>query len=146
MPNCFTKFQHQNFLFLMLKALVSDIKDKPVPLSQSCCSLLTLLNGCVNSSVVEHQLHAPWILVQFLELDHILRGRLATPVILATENTTYLLVKSEVKKHLDICCYCSEAMSTLFGAHSRIYPRDRKTIPYLMSDVFTCKICTPPQC
>ena len=51
MPNCFTKFQHQNFLFLMLKALVSDIKDKPVLLSQRCCSLLTLLDGCVDSSV-----------------------------------------------------------------------------------------------
>ena len=89
MPNCFTKFQHQNFLFLMLKALVSDIKDKPVLLSQRCCSLLTLPNGCVDSSVVERKLYAPWTLVQFLELDQILRGRLATPVILATENTTY---------------------------------------------------------
>ena len=89
MSNCFTKFQHQNFLFLMLKALVSDSKHKPVPSSQRCCSLLTLPNGCVDSSVVEHQLRAPWNLVQFLELDHILSGRLATPVILATENTTY---------------------------------------------------------
>ena len=54
----------------------------------------------------------------FFELDHILRGRLATPVILATENTTCW---SRVRKRLqhtskpDMCCHRSESHEHLWS-------------------------------
>ena len=57
--------------------------------------------GVCEYLLLKYQLRAPWTQIQLpvqepwqveadalFQLDHILRGRLATPVILATENTT----------------------------------------------------------